>query len=170
MDQVERTLKTLRVMWLAFLASLGTFIAVLVLVDEPLKFEPLMPVLCSVVALVETPVIFFFRWQMLGTMALRAPEDLRAEGRVEGEALDTALLNAAMRYQTVSIVSYALVESVALLGFMSSYVTGSLSWYLGHAAWATVLFLLLRPTQGGILSVLSPQEREGVRRRQGLEG
>jgi len=165
MDAIDQTLRTLRILWLAFLASLLTFVVVLVFVDGGSEVEPMLPLMLVVVGLTEVPVLFFMRWQALGTLALREPEDLRAEGRVEGDALDASVRRAAVRYQTATIVSFALVESVVLMGFVASFMSGSVAWYGAMATLGLILFLVLRPTRGGILSVLTPQEREGVRQR-----
>jgi len=163
MVQLESTLKILRLVWMAFVGSIATFLVVLIVVDAASDVEPLIPLMLAFVAFTEVPILFVMRKQMLGTLALREPEDLRAEGRVDGDALEGALKGAAMRYQTGSIVSFALVESIVIMGFVASFMTGSWVWFGGHAGVALVLYFVLRPTRGGALSILTPQEREGVR-------
>ncbi len=164
MEMLKRVLATLRIVWMAFLVTPVVFAVVLyVAAGQGEPPEPMVPLSVSMVALMEIPAMFFVRWRMLGSLALSEPEDLRAEGRTEEALLEDAIRSAAARYNAASMVSFAFAESVMLMGFVSTYISGSFVWFGLLAPVAFGLLILIRPSQGGVMCVMTPEDRQGLR-------
>ncbi len=168
-DLIAAQLGKLRILFGAFAASVLVFAVVVNVAKGPVDgSDPVLPLVLGVAALGEVVMLFVMRHMMMGTVALRMPEDRRVGQTVDGEALGAAVRKASGRYFTGSIVGFAISESVALLGFVAAFVGGEPIAYLPYAGAALLLLAVQFPTTGGLLSILTPEERAGARRALGL--
>ena len=153
----------LRLMWAAFLGTLPIYGVAVVLAAPAGGGDPMLPFLLAAVALVEVTMLGVLRFIQLGPgLGLFAREDLRAEATGD-DAAWAALSVAETRFQTGTIVAFALTEAIAILGFVSSFLSGQVAWYVGHAALAGLLLLAQLPTRSGLLGVVPPGPRKRLR-------
>jgi len=164
MDSMKRMLRTLQIIWMAFLVvPLPLGVALFTAAPDGADSDPMVPFVICFVALMQIPVMLFMRFQQMGTLALIAPDDLRAEGRVEGEDLDEAVRAAAAKYNTGAIVSFAFAESILMFGFVSSFISGNLLFFGALTVLGVATLLVVRPSESGILCLLTPEQRAGYR-------
>jgi hypothetical protein len=156
------------VLWTAFAFVPIVFGIILVLQPGPAGDpQPMVPPMLVVVALMQLPVLIFMRLKTMGSVALFEPDDLRTTDIAKGSDLDSAVMHAQARYRTGTIVSLAFAESIVIFGFVSSFLTGQLLWFVGHWLVQFMLLLLIRPRAGGLLATLEPAERQGLRQGMG---
>ena len=162
---LDSHLRPLRLFWLMEVATLVVLGGVF-LVATPTSIEGAEQygTIFIPIALLQAAILFFLRVRTMGSLALRSPDDLRAEQTVEGRALQDAVEKAAQRYWGGTVVGLALAESIGLLGFVYAWVTASLTNYLGFGLFALVLVSIQIPTRTGMTAVLTGPERKGLRR------
>lgn len=159
---IQARLLTLRVVWGAICASVGVLGATLFVVTVPPVGETLLPLLLAAQIPVVALGIGVVRVQQLGPRLGLWPADvLRAEAAPREEALRAAAA-ALPRYFSGTVVGLALAESVAVLGFVSSYLTGDLAWFSLHAACAGALLAVQVPRFGGLLALLEPGQAKAL--------
>lgn len=159
-----KNLITLRIIWAAFVAMITVaYPTVLVVAAAPGDFEPIMVGVFAVIALAETGLLAFFRFQAFGpTLGIVAPEVLREPEEVTGEALEKAVREAFPKYQTTTIVGLAIAMSIALYGFVLGFLTADLLYYLPFAAYALLLIAVQFPRAAGIGCLLTRAEWKGL--------
>lgn len=164
MESLGRILNTLRIIWFAFIVTPFVFGAVLfVLAPDGEGADPMLPLILAFVALTEVPALIFMRFKLLGGLAVIEPNDMRVDERVEGEALEEAIRVAAAKYNTGSIVSFAFCNAIVLMGFVGSYVSGSLLWFGGLAVLGLTALIAVVPRRAGVMSTMTPEQRQGLR-------
>ena len=165
---VNAGLRLNMVLWLAFALTPIAFGILLVIQPEPAgDLQALVPPMLSFMALLQLPFIFFMRLKTMGSVALFEPDDLRTTDLAEGPELDSAVMHAEARYRTGTIMSLAFCESIVIFGFISTYMTGQMLWFVAHWVVQFLLMLAIRPRAGGLLATMEPAQRQGLRRGMG---
>lgn len=165
-ESIAASLTTLRMLWGSFLVSLCIFGVVLSVVPLDGDAQPTLLYALSGAALFEVPMVFGLRFLLMGpSMGLLTPNDLR-ENRIADDASE-ALLTARQKYQTGSLIGFAMSESIAIMGFVCTFLSAQPVWYAGWASVAVVLYLIQFPRAEGILALMDGPERKRVRQQLG---
>ena len=161
-ESIAASLMTLRMLWGSFLVSLCVFGVVLFVATPGSDADPMMLYALSGVALMEVPMVFGIRFMQMGpSMGLLTPNDLRENG--VSEDVEEALLTARVKYQTGSLLGFAVSESVALMGFVCSFLSAQPLWYAVWASVAVVLLIIQFPRTEGILAIMDAPDRKRTR-------
>ncbi len=143
--------------------SLVVYGVVLMTSELPGEEGPL-PLALSGVAAMEVPMLFFMRFQLLGpTLGLFAPNDMRVDTVAPETAVSAAVRKAAAKFNTGCIVGFAIAESIAIFGFVGSFISGEPIWYMGWSTVAAGLLVLQFPRTEGVLGLLEASVRVRVR-------
>ena len=161
----SKPLRTLRMLWCVFLLNPLTFAAVLWFAAVPeASVEPTIIWALMGTALLEVPMLFFIRRLTLGHLALIEPRDLRVTEIADAEGLTAAIAGAAARYSTGSIISFALVESILVMGFVASFLSGEAVWFAATTVLFWMLLLVVRPQMAGVMCLMTGPQRQALRR------
>lgn len=169
-ELLDQRLRMLRILWLAFLATPGVLGGVLLTaMPGTAEGDPLVALALGSVGIALVPGVFVLRFLMMGpSLGLIVPRDLRAGDGVDDDELTGAVRSAAARYQTGSVVGFAMAEAVVIMGFVATWTSGDLRWFLGGAVAYGLLHLVQLPRRAGVLALLEPAEVKAARR--ALEG
>ena len=162
-DKLKQDLLTLKSIWTAFILSAGLFAVVLMTTELGASDDVFLPMVISMIAFVEVPILFIMRYQFLGSLALFEPNDLRVDERTETDALIEPVRAASERYKLASWINFSIAESILIMGFTSSFLSGSLAWYAGAVIVYIALMVLIRPTLAGVMCTLTGPQRQGLR-------
>lgn len=151
----------LRMVWLGLCSSIIVFGVVLVVLErEPSPDSELLPLVFAGVAVGVAVAVFVVRRVFFGpSLGLLPVRDPPSSDRLSLDEAKRALSAHLQRGQVGSIIGFALSEAVALFGFVSSFLTGEIAWFLGHAVFALLLMLVQFPRIGGILGGFDPEAR-----------
>lgn len=136
------------IIWGALLASLPAYGGVLPILETQQSMDPetfqMMLIGLAVAAVSEIPVIFVLRKMLFfGKLENGDFEDREAVGQ---------------QYYVTSIVTWALCESIAIYGFVLSFMSGKLIYYPAFAAVGAALMILFRPKLNEQLEAFGPDE------------
>jgi len=154
-QSVPPNLMTMRIIFLSMLVTPVIF--GLVLFITPLEAQPgqeqlagLMPVL-ALGSVFMMPVL---RKVLMGDIALTSPDI--PPGRMEVDPSETAAVikTALARYQTGSIVGFAVAESVGIYGFVAAFMTGNAGYALPFLAGSMALIAVQFPRAAGVISLI----------------
>ena len=154
----------LRLIWLAMCGSVIIFGVVLSIVEPRSGGDvELVPFVLLAAAIGVTVAVFVVRriffGPSLGLFLVREPHDPEP---LSSDDAQRALIQQLARFQTGFLVALALSESVALFGFISSFLSNDLGWYLVHATFALLLMVVQFPRRPGLLGGLSPAVRRMI--------
>lgn len=156
-------LLNLRIIAAALFGSTVIYFVVLMLMADQWADEAVdvgvMPVVLGLVSVSIMGMIPVMRKVTMGTLAIGTPPPSRSRDRVSKDALDEALRKANARYLVGTIVGSALAESIAIFGFVLAVLTQDPMAYLPGWFVGGALMLIQFPTQGGLLFLLSDEER-----------
>lgn len=142
MGSTNSNISMMWIVWGSLLASVFIYgIVGYVVTAEPSEAlnSEIVPTLFPILALLSVmilPLILFFRKMML-------------YGPLENGAIET-IEQLRTRAFTPYMVSWALSESVAIYGFLLTFLSYNMDYYFGFTAWSIVLFAIFRPNMAAL--------------------
>jgi hypothetical protein len=140
---IDASYRTLMILHLALMMSLGVYFFVLYTVvqnNPPAPLEPVMFYALTAVAVMIMLMIPVLRGKLLPPMREAASLD-------ETVPQNDATQQAVARVLTTSLLSWALCESIATFGLMLSFMSRDLKYFYGFAAVSLVNFAIYRPNK-----------------------
>jgi F0F1-type ATP synthase membrane subunit c/vacuolar-type H+-ATPase subunit K len=129
------------IVWAAMLMSMVVYGVVLMVIDIDPSQSPetsqMFAMVFGGVALVEIGVMFYLRKSTFF--------DRLNDGKFDDEQ---SLLSA---YFTTSLLTWALAESIAIYGFVVSFLSGNILYFAGFAFFAAAAMLRFRPQHAALL-------------------
>ena len=140
-DEDEINGQVLWILWAAMLISMVIYGVVLMIIDtgpsQPVETTQMLAMVLGVVSVAEIGGMFYLR-KITFFNRLN-------DGQFDDEQ---SLLSA---YFTTSIFTWALAESIAVFGFVVSFLSGNILYFAGFAFFAAAAMLRFRPQHAAIL-------------------
>ncbi len=165
---IAQKLRTLRIIAGAMMLSGVLYAGVLfVVAGEPAEVDVAINLGLIAATVAVTVALLPVRRVVMGGLALLPPpQGGLADPQPEPEA-SAAILAAAMRYTSGTIVSLALSESVILFGFVQAWLSQQPLRILPFLLAGELMMVVMFPRRAGLESLLSPATRAALRRQEG---
>lgn len=147
--ELQRTYRTLNLVWLAMLGALGIYVALVLFLGNQLSMAFQQP--SSVLAIARPVFLAVSVLQLLLAFALRRALP-RKKGQTYGTSVGaTELSHGMQRYQTAVIVSLTLAEAPGLIGLLYFMISCDTRTFFILAVLSAVATWALRPKRDELL-------------------